>query len=492
MDAFATISDLAKGLRAGAFSATELAHFYLQRIAAGDAALNSFITVSEDVALAEAAAADARLQDGTAGPLTGIPIAHKDLFCTQGIRTSCASRMLDNFVAPYDAAVVERLRAAGAVMLGKTNMDEFAMGSSTENSFYGAAGNPWNPALVPGGSSGGSAAAVAAGFAPMTTGTDTGGSIRQPAAFCGVSGLKPTYGRVSRYGMVAFASSLDQAGPIARSATDLALLFGAMAGFDARDSTSAERDPAELAAFAEPNLDADARTFTVGLPREYFTALTDDSLQSLLDDARRLLEGHGVRFVEVSLPHTAAAVPCYYVVASAEASTNLARFDGVRFGHRCEHPRDLADMYQRTRTEGFGAEVKRRILTGTYALSVGYYDAYYLKAQRVRRLIRDDFVKAFTDVDLLLAPTCPNVAFAKGLLLSDPIAMYQQDVFTVPASLAGLPALTLPCGFSRGLPAGLQLIGPHFAEHALLALAQRYQALTEWHRRYPPLAASER
>jgi aspartyl-tRNA(Asn)/glutamyl-tRNA(Gln) amidotransferase subunit A len=489
MDAFATISDLAKGLRTGAYSATELARFYLARIAAGDALLNSFITITEEHALVQAAAADARLQDGTAGPLTGIPIAHKDLFCTHGVRTSCASRMLDNFIAPYDATLVAKLNDAGMVILGKTNMDEFAMGSSTENGYYGPAGNPWDPALVAGGSSGGSAAAVSAGLTPAATGTDTGGSIRQPAAFCGISGLKPTYGRVSRYGMVAFASSLDQGGPMARSAVDLACLFGAMAGFDPRDSTSAERDADELAAFSDADLDSDARPLTIGLPREYFDALTDPALEALLDDARRLLEMHSVRFADISLPHTGAAVPCYYVIASAEASTNLSRYDGVRFGYRCDNPRDLADLYQRTRTEAFGAEVKRRILTGTYALSVGYYDAYYLKAQRVRRLIRDDFVNAFADVDLIMAPTCPNVAFAKGQLLADPIAMYQQDIFTIPANLAGLPALTLPCGFSGGLPTGLQLIGAHFGERALLALAQRYQSHSDWHLRQPPRQA---
>jgi aspartyl-tRNA(Asn)/glutamyl-tRNA(Gln) amidotransferase subunit A len=491
MDAYATIMDLAQGLRSGAFSATELTRFFLERIVRHDTALNAFITCTEDLALAEAAAADARLRAGTATPLTGIPIAHKDLFCTRGVRTSCASRMLDNFVAPYDATVVERMRGAGMVMLGKTNMDEFAMGSSTENSWYGRGSNPWDRARVPGGSSGGSAVAVAAGLTPAATGTDTGGSIRQPAAFCGISGLKPTYGRVSRYGMVAFASSLDQGGPMARDVRDLALLLGAMGGFDPRDSTSAER-PIEDAAFDSPAATNWAsRPLTIGLPREYFSALTDRALQTLLDDARQVLEKHDIRFADVSLPHTTAAVPVYYVIASAEASTNLSRYDGARFGYRCERPRDLADMYQRSRSEGFGAEVKRRILTGTYALSVGYYDAYYVKAQRIRRLIRDDFVHAFADIDLILAPTAPNVAFAHDQLLADPIAMYQQDIFTIPANLAGLPALALPCGFSDGLPVGMQLIGPHFAERALLEAGARYQSATDWHRRRPPLPGEE-
>ena len=480
MSPFATLTELAEALRAKQFSSVELTRYYLDRIERLDAAYNSFITVTHDRALAQAAAADARLRKGTATALTGLPIAHKDIFCTKNVRTTCGSRMLDNFVAPYDATAVARLDAAGVVTLGKTNMDEFAMGSSCETSYYGCVRNPWDVERVPGGSSGGSAAAIAAGLTPAATGTDTGGSIRQPAAFSGVCGLKPTYGAVSRFGMVAFASSLDQGGPLARTVDDLALLIDAMAAFDERDSTSAVNGHAGDAR----RMLHDARPRTIGVPSEYFAALSEPALAELFDAARRVFEQAGHRFVEVSLPHTAAAVPTYYVVASAEASTNLARYDGVRYGHRCEAPRDLTDLYERTRSEGFGREVKRRILTGTYALSVGYFDAYYLKAQRVRRLIRDDFLKAFEKVDALFAPTSPSVAFPIGKI-SDPVEMYQQDVFTVPASLAGVAALALPCGFHRSLPVGMQLIGPHFSESALLALGADFQRATDWHRRTP-------
>jgi len=477
---FATLTELADSLRSKQCSSVELTRFYLDRIERLDAAYNSFITVTADRALAQAEVADARLRNGTAHALTGLPIAHKDIFCTKNVRTTCGSRMLDNFVAPYDATAVARLDAAGVVTLGKTNMDEFAMGSSCETSYYGCTRNPWDVERVPGGSSGGSAAAIAAGLAPAATGTDTGGSIRQPAAFSGVCGLKPTYGCVSRFGMIAFASSLDQGGPLARTVDDLALLLDTMAGFDPRDSTSAVDGHAGHAARTLH----DAKPRTIGVPREYFQLLTDPALAASFDAARRTLERAGHRFVDVSLPHTAAAVPTYYVVASAEASTNLARYDGVRYGHRCESPKDLTDLYERTRSEGFGREVKRRILTGTYALSIGYFDAYYLKAQRVRRLIRDDFVKAFETVDALFAPTAPSVAFPAGQI-SDPVEMYQQDVFTVPASLAGVPALALPCGFHQGLPVGMQFIGPHFSESALLALGADYQRATDWHRRTP-------
>jgi aspartyl-tRNA(Asn)/glutamyl-tRNA(Gln) amidotransferase subunit A len=480
MTPFATLTELAEALRSKQFSCVELTRFYLDRIERLDAAYNSFITVTADRALSQAAAADARLRNATATPLTGMPIAHKDIFCTKNVRTTCGSRMLDNFVAPYDATAVARLDAAGVVTLGKTNMDEFAMGSSCETSYYGCTRNPWDVERVPGGSSGGSAAAIAAGLTGAATGTDTGGSIRQPAAFTGVCGLKPTYGTVSRFGMVAFASSLDQGGPLARSVADLSLLIDAMAGFDERDSTSAVKghpgDAARAIRTSTPR--------TIGVPTEYFAALTDPALAASFDAARRTLEQAGHRFVDVSLPHTAAAVPTYYVVASAEASTNLARYDGVRYGYRCEAPKDLTDLYERTRSEGFGREVKRRILTGTYALSVGYFDAYYLKAQRVRRLIRDDFLKAFEAVDALLAPTAPSVAFPAGQI-SDPVEMYQQDVFTVPASLAGVPALAIPCGFHQGLPVGMQLIGSYFSESALLALGADYQRATDWHRRTP-------
>jgi aspartyl-tRNA(Asn)/glutamyl-tRNA(Gln) amidotransferase subunit A len=479
MKPFATLTELAGELEAGRFSSVELTRHYLERIARLDSGYNSFITVTPERALAQAARADARRRAGDATVLTGLPIAHKDIFCTAGIRTSCGSRMLDNFIAPYDATVVARLDAAGTVTLGKTNMDEFAMGSSCETSFYGPTRNPWDPGRVPGGSSGGSAAALAAGLTPAATGTDTGGSIRQPAALSGICGLKPTYGSVSRYGMVAFASSLDQGGPMARSVADLRLLFDVMAGFDPKDSTSMP-DGATLLSARSAN--DPGRPLTIGLPREYFAALRDPDLAAIYAEARRVLETLGHRIVDVSLPHTAAAVPTYYVIASAEASTNLARYDGVRYGYRCADPKDLTDLYERSRSEGFGSEVKRRILTGTYALSIGYYDAYYLQAQRVRRLIRDDFLQVFAGVDALLAPTTPDVAFPIGHI-SDPIEMYQQDVFTVPASLAGIPALALPCGFQRGLPVGMQLMGAHFSDVRLLGLGAAFQRETDWHRR---------
>ncbi len=481
MNPFSTLTDLADGLRSRQFSSVELTHFYLDRIERLDAEYNSFITVTRDRALAQAAAADTRLRTGASTPLTGLPIAHKDIFCTAGVRTSCGSKMLDSFIAPYDATAVARLDAAGAVTLGKTNMDEFAMGSSCETSYYGPVRNPWDTTRVPGGSSGGSAAALAAGLTPAATGTDTGGSIRQPAALSGVCGLKPTYGCVSRYGMVAFASSLDQGGPMARSVADIALLLDAMAGFDARDSTSAQNGHDGKASEAAA---APSRPLRIGLPKEYLEMLTDSALARVFDEARRVFEAAGHALVEVSLPHTTAAVSTYYVVASAEASTNLSRFDGVRYGHRCEAPVDLTDLYERSRSEGFGREVKRRILTGTYALSVGYFDAYYLKAQRVRRLIRDDFVAAFRSVDALLAPIAPSTAFPIGQI-SDPVEMYQQDVFTVPASLAGVPAFALPSGFHLGLPVGMQLIGPHFSESRLIGLGADFQRATDWHRRSP-------
>ena len=482
MNPFSTLTDLAHGLRTRQFSSVELTRFYLDRIERLDVEYNSFITVARERAHAQAAAADAKLRTKTATPLTGLPIAHKDIFCTAGVRTSCGSKMLDTFVAPYDATAVARLDAAGAVTLGKTNMDEFAMGSSCETSYYGPVRNPWDPTRVPGGSSGGSAAALAAGLTPAATGTDTGGSIRQPAAFSGICGLKPTYGCVSRFGMVAFASSLDQGGPMARSVADIALLLDAMAGFDARDSTSAQKghDGHAAEAAASPS-----RSLRIGLPKEYLAMLTDPALARVFDEARRKLEALGHSMVEISLPHTRAAVATYYVIAGAEASTNLSRFDGVRYGHRCESPADLTDLYERSRSEGFGREVKRRILTGTYALSVGYFDAYYLKAQRVRRLIRDDFLSAFESVDALLTPTAPSTAFPIGQI-SDPVEMYQQDVFTVPASLAGVPALALPSGFQDGLPVGMQLIGPHFSESRLIGLGADFQRATDWHSRTPP------
>ncbi len=476
MSDFRTLVEVASALDAGTISSVELTRDVLSAIADAKS-LNAFITVVDERALAQARVADDRRAKGLAAAVTGIPIAYKDIFCTRGVRTTCGSRMLANFVPPYDATVVERFDAAGAVMVGKTNMDEFAMGSSNETSYFGPVHNPHDPNRVPGGSSGGSAAAVAAGLVFAAMGTDTGGSIRQPAAFTGVSGLKPTYGRISRYGMVAFASSLDQGGPIARSVRDLEVLFGVAAGFDPRDSTSAELavDPAR-----HKPIDA----LRIGLPKEYFAALGDRRVAASLDTARRWFEEAGATVIDVSLPNTDVAIPTYYVVASAEASTNLSRYDGVRYGHRCEAPQDLEDLYLRSRSQGFGREVKRRILTGTYTLSIGYFDAYYLKAQRVRRLIRDEFVRTFADVDVLLTPTTPGVAFPIGAV-SDPIEMYQQDVFTVGASLAGLPAMSIPCGWVDGLPVGMQLIGPHFGESLLFTAGDAFQRATDWHTRRP-------
>ena len=479
-----TLTEQTAALRRGDYSATELTAAYLARIGARNGHLNAFVTVSGEAARQAAAVADAALASGDAGPLAGIPIAHKDIFCTDGVRTSCASRMLDNFIAPYDATVVQRLAAAGAVMLGKTNMDEFAMGSSNETSFYGPVRNPWDTDRVPGGSSGGSAAAVAAGLCSAATGTDTGGSIRQPAALTGICGLKPTYGRVSRYGMIAFASSLDQAGPMARSAQDMALLLQAMAGFDARDSTSIDRPVPDYAAA----LDAPLTGLRIGLPAEYFGVGLDAAVGDAVHAALAELQRLGAQLVPITLPHTALSVPAYYVVAPAEASSNLARYDGVRYGYRAKDPVDLTDLYKRSRSEGFGAEVRRRILIGTYVLSAGYFDAYYLQAQRVRRLIREDFLTAFGQVDVIAAPTTPQPAFRLGEKQNDPVAMYLSDIYTIAANLAGLPALSIPCGLVQGLPVGLQLIGRDFDEARLLNVAHRYQRVTDWHARRAPEA----
>jgi aspartyl-tRNA(Asn)/glutamyl-tRNA(Gln) amidotransferase subunit A len=476
-----TVAELARGLAAREFSSVELTKHYLARIEASQPHLNAFVTVTAEAALAEAAAADRRLASGSGGPLTGVPIAHKDIFCTDGVRTSCGSRMLDNFVAPYDATLVAKLRDAGTVMLGKTNMDEFAMGSSNETSWYGPVRNPWDTRLVPGGSSGGSAAAVAARLAPAATATDTGGSIRQPAALCGVTGLKPTYGRVSRYGMIAFASSLDQGGVIAASAEDAALLLGAMAGFDPRDSTSvAIPVPDYVAALGRP-----LPRLRIGLIKEFFDKGLERAVEERLRAAFDVYRDLGAELREVSLPNLSLSVPTYYVVAPAECSSNLARYDGVRYGYRCENPRDLMDLYTRTRGEGFGAEVKRRIMTGTYVLSAGYYDAYYLKAQRVRQLIAADFARAFEQVDVVMGPTTPTPAFELGAKTSDPITMYLSDIYTIGANLAGLPAISILCGFAGDLPVGLQIIGGHFAEERLLNAAHAYQRETDWHRRVP-------
>jgi len=476
-----SLTELAAGLRARKFSSVELVSAYLQRIEAHQAALNAFISVTREQALADAAAADRALAAGAGGALTGVPIAHKDIFCTAGVRTTCGSRMLDNFVSPYDATVVAKLKSAGAIMLGKTNMDEFAMGSSNETSFYGPVRNPWNPDCVPGGSSGGSAAAVAARLVPAATATDTGGSIRQPAALCGITGLKPTYGRVSRYGMVAFASSLDQGGVLTTSAADAAFMLREIAGFDASDSTSVDREvPDYLAALEQP-----LAGLKVGLLREFFDKGLDADNERRIREALKVYEGLGARLTEVSLPNLPLSVPVYYVVAPAEASSNLARYDGVRFGYRCEQPRVLSDLYRRSRGEGFGAEVKRRIMTGTYVLSAGYYDAYYLKAQRVRQLINEDFRRAFGSVDVLMGPTTPTPAFAIGAKTADPITMYLNDIYTIGANLAGLPAISIPCGFVEGLPVGLQIVGPHFSEARILAAAHAFQRATDWHTKTP-------
>ncbi|HEX5420324.1 MAG TPA: Asp-tRNA(Asn)/Glu-tRNA(Gln) amidotransferase subunit GatA [Gammaproteobacteria bacterium] len=478
-----TLAQLADDLRSRRVSSVELTRHFLGRIDALGGELNAFITVTAAEALAQAADADARLAGGSAGPLAGLPLVHKDIFCTAGVKTSCGSKMLDNFVSPYDAAVVERLKRAGVVMLGKTNMDEFAMGSSNETSYYGPVRNPWDTSTVPGGSSGGSAAAVAARLAPAATGTDTGGSIRQPAALSGITGLKPTYGRVSRFGMIAFASSLDQAGTLSVSAEDAALLLEAMAGFDARDSTSLE-DP--VPRYSE-DLAKPWEKLKIGVPDNFFDAGLDAETGAAVQAALVELEKLGAELRPLHLEHVHLSVPAYYVVAPAEASSNLARFDGVRFGYRAQgaEQEDLRTFYMRNRGEGFGAEVKRRILTGTYVLSTGYYDAYYLQAQKVRRLISADFARAFTEVDLVAGPTAPTPAFKLGQKTGDPIEMYLNDIYTIGANLAGLPAISVPCGFAHGLPVGLQLIGPYLAESRLLKTAHYFQRATDWHRRVP-------
>ena len=476
-----TLAELAALLQAGEVSSSELTQHYLARIDQHDGALNSFITVVADQAIAQAAEADRRLKQGEAGPMTGIPIAHKDIFCTMGIRTSCGSRMLDSFISPYDATVVSKFKQAGVVTLGKTNMDEFAMGSSNETSFYGPVRNPWDTESVPGGSSGGSAAAVASRLAPAATGTDTGGSIRQPAALCGVTGLKPTYGLVSRYGMIAFASSLDQGGPMAQTAQDCALMLNVMAGFDERDSTSVARDLPDHSAALNDAI----KGLRIGLPKEYFDEGLDPGVRSVIEDALEVYRGLGAELIEIELPNSGLSVPVYYVVAPAECSANLSRFDGVRYGYRCEDPKDLYDMYTRSRGEGFGAEVKRRIMVGTYALSAGYYDAYYLKAQQCRHLISDDFRDAFRQVDVIMGPASPETAFSLGEKSDDPVSMYLSDIYTIAVNLAGLPGMSVPAGFVDGKPVGLQIIGNYFEESRLLNVAHQYQQHTEWHRQVP-------
>lgn len=476
-----TLSELSASLHNGDISSVELTQHYLDRIKAHNENINAFITITEDSAIEQAKAADQQLQQKTASTLTGIPLAHKDIFCTKGVRTSCASKMLDKFIAPYNATVVEKINDAGMVTLGKTNMDEFAMGSSNETSFYGEVKNPWDTKRVPGGSSGGSAAAVAARLAPIATGTDTGGSIRQPASLCNLTGLKPTYGRISRYGMIAFASSLDQAGPMANNAEDAAMLLNAMAGFDHRDSTSVDRDVPDYTAGLNDSLEG----LKIGLPKEYFGEGLDADVAATVEAAIKTYESMGATIKEVTLPNTELAVPTYYVVAPAECSSNLSRMDGVRFGHRCDDPKDLTDLYERSRGEGFGEEVKRRIMTGTYALSAGYYDAYYLKAQQCRRLISDDFQQAFHDVDVIMGPTAPTTAFNLGDKTDDPVAMYLADIYTISTNLAGLPGMSIPAGFVDGLPVGMQIIGNYFDEARLLNIAHRYQQTTDWHKQTP-------
>lgn len=476
-----TLTGLAQGLTNGEFSSRELTEALLTRIDAHHEVLNAFISITADEALAAADVADKARANGNAGLLNGLPIIHKDIFCTRDVRTTCGSRMLDNFVSPYDATVVARMAAAGAVMLGKTNMDEFAMGSSNETSYFGPVRNPWDLSKSPGGSSGGSAAAVAARLAPAATGTDTGGSIRQPAALTGTVGLKPTYGRVSRHGMIAFASSLDQAGVITRSAADAALLLGVMAGFDERDSTCVDQPVPDYTAA----LDQPIKGLRVGIVRQHFDAGLDEDNAVQVRAALRALEEQGAVLREIDLPNLDLSVPTYYVVAPAECSSNMSRFDGVRFGYRAEDATDLMDLYCRSRGEGFGAEVKRRIMTGTYVLSAGYFDAYYLKAQKVRQLISDDFRKAFADVDVIAGPTSPTPAFALGDKTDDPVTMYLNDIYTIGANLAGLPAMSLPCGFVNSLPVGLHLVAAPFAEARLLNIGARYQAETDWHQRVP-------
>lgn len=475
-----TITKIAEDLAAGRCSSCELVDDALARIKT-HAALNTFITLDEEAARRDAEAADRARRAGGRGMLAGVPIAHKDIFCTAGVKTTCASRMLADFVPPYDATVVRKMKAAGCIMVGKTNMDEFAMGSSNETSYFGPVRNPWDRERVPGGSSGGSAAAVAARLVPAATGTDTGGSIRQPAALCGITGLKPSYGRVSRYGLIAFASSLDQAGPMAQTAEDCAHLLTAMAGFDERDATSLDVPVPDYAA----ELGKDLKGLRIGVVAEHFAEGIEPGVAEVVREALREYERQGARLVDVSLPNSAHAVPCYYVLAPAEASSNLARYDGVRYGYRVPEYQDLEDMYKKTRSQGFGSEVKRRIMVGTYALSAGYYDAYYVKALKLRRLIADDFARAFAQCDILAGPVSPSTAFALGAKNTDPVSMYLNDIFTIPVNLAGLPALSLPAGFAGGLPVGLQLIGRYLDEARLLNAAHRFQQATDWHARVP-------
>ncbi|MBT5483094.1 MAG: Asp-tRNA(Asn)/Glu-tRNA(Gln) amidotransferase subunit GatA [Gammaproteobacteria bacterium] len=475
------LAQISRALGSGEFSSVELTQKYLQEIAKQNSDLNAYITVCDELALSQAQAADEARSQGNAGPMTGIPIAHKDLFCTQGIRTSCGSKMLDNFIAPYNATVVENFINAGTVTLGKTNMDEFAMGSSNETSFYGPVKNPWNRDLVPGGSSGGSAAAVSGRLCAGATATDTGGSIRQPASFTGITGLKPTYGRVSRWGMVAFASSLDQAGTMTQTAEDAAMMLNVMAGVDPKDSTSSDRPAEDYTA----DIDKPLTGLKIGLPVQHFSEGLDATVEQCIRDAVAEFEKLGATVKEISLPNSHLSVSAYYVIAPAEASANLSRYDGVRYGYRCENPVNLEDMYKRTRSEGFGTEVKRRIMVGTYALSAGYYDAYYIKAQKIRRLIKNDFEKAFQEVDVIMGPTSPHTAFAIGSKNDDPVTMYLEDIYTIAVNLAGLPGISIPAGLLNGLPIGLQIVGKDFAESQLLNVAHKFQQATDWHEKSP-------
>ncbi len=475
------LAQISRALGSGEFSSVELTQEYLQEIAKQNGDLNAYITVCDELALSQAQAADETRSQGNAGPLTGVPIAHKDLFCTQGIRTSCGSKMLDNFIAPYNATVVENFINAGTVTLGKTNMDEFAMGSSNETSFYGPVRNPWNRELVPGGSSGGSAAAVSGRLCAGATATDTGGSIRQPASFTGITGLKPTYGRVSRWGMVAFASSLDQAGTMTQTAEDAAMMLNVMAGVDPKDSTSSDRPVEDYTA----DIDKPLTGLKIGLPVQHFSEGLDATAEQCIRDAVAEFEKLGATVKEISLPNSHLSVSAYYVIAPAEASANLSRYDGVRYGYRCENPANLEDMYKRTRSEGFGTEVKRRIMVGTYALSAGYYDAYYIKAQKIRRLIKNDFEKAFQEVDVIMGPTSPHTAFAIGSKNDDPVTMYLEDIYTIAVNLAGLPGISIPAGLLNGLPIGLQIVGKDFAESQLLNVAHKFQQATDWHEKSP-------
>lgn len=482
-----SVAQISQGLAKGEFSSVEITQHFLDRIHQLDSSINAYITRLDESALAAAQQADKQIAAGQISPLTGIPFAHKDIFCTQGVKTTCGSRMLENFISPYDATVVANLKQAGAVCLGKTNMDEFAMGSSTETSYFGKTMNPWDLETVPGGSSGGSAAAVAARLAPITTATDTGGSIRQPASLCGITGLKPTYGRVSRWGMIAFASSMDQAGPMGKSAEDCALLLQAMASYDSKDSTSIDHGVPDYCA----NLHTPLEGLRIGVPKEFFEQGLDAQVAAQVQNALAEYEKLGAVLVDIELPNSKLAVPTYYVLAPAEASANLSRFDGVRYGHRCENPSDLMDMYCRSREEGFGEEVKRRIMIGTYVLSAGYYDAYFRKAQQVRRLIKNDFDRAFEKVDIIAGPTCPSTAFKFGAKTDNPVEMYLEDIYTISVNLAGLPGMSLPCGQINGMPVGLQLIGKHFDESRILNAAHMFQKATDWHSLAPAVATGD-